>query len=123
MNGYRPEYTQIVSYWSLAARWSLIAQYKYNGRNLTYNGYNKPDNSCLAQLTYKVNHYLKVSLLYTYPFENMKDRSCLYYKDGYIKTSNITDAQKILLTCTFNLNRGKKSVQKAIFQNTDKKYE
>lgn len=114
---------QIVSYWSLSARWSLIAQYKYNGRNLTYNGYNKPDNSCLAQLTYKVNHYLKVGLLYTYPFENMKDRSCLYYKDGYIKTSNITDAQKILLTCTFNLNKGKKSVQKAIFQNTDKKYE
>ncbi len=113
---------QIVSLWTFAHKWSFVLQYKYNGRQLAYNGYQKPSDISLLQLTYKMNKNIKLGLLHVQPFGNMKTESQSYYENGHVKSKDVIDCRKILFTCTFNFTKGKKSEKKNIFQNKDRKY-
>ncbi|WP_154650087.1 TonB-dependent receptor [Segatella paludivivens] len=113
---------QIVNFWTLSSRWAFLVQYVYNGKSLAYNGFTKSTDTSLAQLTYKVNHYLKLNLLFVQPFERREDKTCLYYKDGSVKTWRVEDVHRILLTCTFNFSKGKKSEKKDVYQNVDQKF-
>ena len=75
---------QIVSYWSWASKWSFVIQYIHNGKQLSYNGYIKPSDTNLAQLSYKLNKRMKLHLIYVYPFGKMdneryicSDKECI----------------------------------------------
>lgn len=113
---------QLVNLWTITPKISFILQYVYNGKELGYNGYSKSDNTSLACLTYKVSRFLKLYLMYVQPLDDMKEKDCLYYEGGYVKKSRTVDAQRVLVSCTFTLSEGKKSEEKAMYQNEDKKY-
>ena len=114
---------QLVSYWSLAKKWAITLQYIHNGKQLSYNGYIKPSNTNLAQLTYKVNKRMKLYLIYVYPFGKMDDERYICSDKKTITTYQKIDVQKVLLSFTYNFNKGKKSNKKDIYINVDKKYE
>ena len=98
-------------------------QYIHNGKQLSYNGYTKPSDTSLAQLSYKVNKRLKLYLIYVYPFRKMDNEKYVCSDKRSITTYQKIDAQKLLLSFTYNFNKGKKSYKKDIYTNVDKKYE
>ena len=114
---------QLVSYWSLAKKWAITLQYIHNGKQLSYNGYIKPSNTNLAQLTYKVNKRMKLYLIYVYPFGKMDNERYICSDKKTITTYQKIDVQKVLLSFTYNFNKGKKNNKKDIYINVDKKYE
>ena len=114
---------QLVTYWIMSKKWSLTMQYIHNGKQLSYNGYTKPSDTSLAQLSYKVNKRLKLYLIYVYPFGKMDNEKYVCSDKRSITTYQKIDAQKLLLSFTYNFNKGKKSYKKDIYTNVDKKYE
>ncbi len=113
---------QVQSNWTITPKVTAIIQYGHNEKELMYNGYVKSFDSSTAMLSYHFNDYLSFYLIYIQPFNRLKSHSDIFYSTGHVKRMENFNAQKLLLSFTFNLSKGKKQSRKETFQNENKKY-
>lgn len=113
---------QIQSNWNITPKITAIVQYGRNEKELVYNGYVKSFDSSTAMLSYNLNDYLSLYLIYIQPLSGLKSHSEMFYSRGCIKRLESINPQKLLLSFTFSINKGKKQTKKEIYQNENKKY-
>lgn len=100
----------------------FVLQYMHSSRELSLNGYSKPTDSSMAVISYSPTGWLDICLMYLHPFGRMHEFSKLYYDYGSVEQKSDIYTQKILLSLTLNLTKGKKRSHKQTYENPDKKY-
>lgn len=113
---------QVQSSWIITPKLSIIMQYIHNSSELVYNGFSKSFNSSIAMMSYSINNHLDIYLLFVQPFSKFENQSCIYHKNGYLQRNNKILTQTLLLSFTYNFNKGKKQSKKRIYQNEEKRY-
>lgn len=113
---------QIQSNWTITPKITAIVQYGRNEKELAYNGYIKSFDSSTAMLSYNLNDYLSLYLIYVQPFSGLKSHSEMFYSKGGVERLESINPQKLLLSFTFSLSKGKKQSKKETYRNENKKY-
>lgn len=113
---------QIRSNWSISSKLSVTAQYMHNSKELTYNGYNKPFNSSLVVVRYKLLENLDIYFLAIEPFAKFESKSKIYTSDGHIENINNIKVRTYLVSFTYNIFGNKTKDKKKIYNNDEKKY-
>lgn len=113
---------QIQSNWSISSKLDVTAQYMYNSKELTYNGYNKPFNSSLVVVKYKLLDNLSLYFLAIEPFAKFESKSKIYNSEGYIENINNIKVRTYLVSFTYNVFGNKAKARKKIYSNDEKKY-
>ncbi len=100
----------------------LVLQYMHSSKELSLNGYSKPTDSSMAVLSYSPTSWLDLCLMYLHPFGKMHTTSTIYNDNGSIEQKSDIYAQKVLLSLTLNLVKGKRRTHRQTYENPDKKY-
>lgn len=112
--------TNVLSY----RKYMLAFRYAYNGKELAYNGYFKPYNSSLAQLRYKFNSKLTLSLIWTQPIGSFKSESMVHYNQhgAYANRISQIHTRSALFSFVYNIFNKSTTSNREIYNNVDRKY-
>ncbi len=112
----------IQSSWGITPKLSLIVQYMYNSKELTYNGYAKSYNSSLVVVSYRLLEKLNLYFLAIEPFAKFNSYSKIYNEAGFIERKNTIKTRTFLVSFTYNLFQNKKQTKRKVYYNEEKKY-
>ena len=114
----------IQSVWEITKKLTVGGYYRYNSKNLVFNGIEKPYNSSLMMVKYKLLNNLDIFILAIQPFGNFERKTEIYSENGKLCTINNLKIRTYLLSFTYNLFNSKKKSKKLYYNeyNEEKKY-
>jgi len=109
----------IQSVWEITKKLTFGGYYQYNTKTLVYNGSEKPYNSSLLMVKFKLTRNIEIYILATQPFGQFKKKSEIYSENGKIYLNSNLKVATYLFSFTYNLFYNNKNKQKNLFYNEE----